>query len=159
MEWRDVARFKQVLSEAECKEILSAARRGVLSLTGDGGYPYGVPLNHFWCEEDGRLYFHSGQRGHKVDSIRADGRACYTVMDGGVKDADGWWDIVHSVIVFGRIEFIEDRERVYDIARRLSLQFTDDEDYIAGEIEKSGPATLMFALVPEHMTGKFITEK
>ena len=27
-------------------------KRGVLSLLGDGGYPYGFPLSHLYSEED-----------------------------------------------------------------------------------------------------------
>ena len=63
-----------------------------------------------------------------------------------------------SVIVFGRIEFIEDRETIYSVAEKLSRKFTDDEAYIRDEIERSGPATLMFALIPEHITGKSVLE-
>ena len=62
------------------------------------------------------------------------------------------------MIVFGKIEIIEDREKVYDIARQLSRKFTDDEAYIEREVEHSGHKTLMFALVPEYMTGKLVNE-
>jgi hypothetical protein len=62
------------------------------------------------------------------------------------------------VIVFGRIELIEDRETVYEISRQLSYKFTNDEAYIAHEIEKSGPGTLLLVLTPEHMTGKLVKE-
>ena len=44
------------------------------------------------------------------------------------------------------------------MARRLSRKFTDDEAYIDREIERSGPGTLMFALVPEHISGKLVNE-
>ncbi len=33
-----------------------------------------------------------------------------------------------------------------------------DGGYIEHEIQNSGPGTLMFALVPEHMTGKLVRE-
>ena len=72
---------------------------------------------------------------------------------------EGDWALnIKSVIVFGRVELLEDRDQIYEIARRLSRKFTDDEAYIEHEIEKSGPGTLMFALVPEHMTGKLVNE-
>ncbi len=57
-----------------------------------------------------------------------------------------------------RIEMIEDQEQIYKIARLLSYKFTNDEEYIEHEIQKSGPGTMMFALVPEHMTGKLVKE-
>ena len=37
-------------------------------------------------------------------------------------------------------------------------KFTDDTKYIEHEIQTAGPGTLMFALVPEHMTGKIVNE-
>ena len=65
---------------------------------------------------------------------------------------------IRSVIVFGRIEFVEDREKTYEIARQLSYKFTSDEAYIDNEIRHSGPRTLLLALTPEHITGKLVKE-
>ena len=156
--FRKMLRAKQQLPEAECIDILKTQLRGVLSVLGDEGYPYGMPLNHYYNEEDGRLYFHSGKQGHKVDALRRHGKASFCVYDEGCR-RDGEWALnIRSVIVFGKIEFIEDRETVYRIAERLSRKFTDDEVYIRHELEHSGPGTLMFALVPEHMTGKLVNE-
>ena len=45
------------------------------------------------------------------------------------------------------------------MARRLSYRFTDDSDYIEGEIAKLAKATAIFALVPEHMRGKRVKEE
>ena len=157
--FRNVTRIKQVLSDEECMDILKNQLRGVLSVQGDDGYPYGMPLNHFYNEEDGKLYFHSGKSGHKVDAILRDPKASFCVYDEGTRENGNWYLTFRSVIVFGRIELIEDREKIYDIARRLSRKFTDDEDYIEHEVKNSGPGTLMFALVPEHITGKRVTER
>ena len=157
--FRNVTRIKQILSNEECIDILQKQLRGILSVQGDNGYPYGMPLNHFYNEEDGKLYFHSGKFGHKVDAILRDPKASFCVCDEGTRENGNWYLTFRSVIVFGKIELIEDREKIYDIARRLSHKFTDDKDYIEHEVENSGPGTLMFALVPEHITGKRVTER
>ena len=156
--FRNVARVKQVLSEEECIAILKNEPRGILSVIGDNDYPYGMPLNHYYNEEDGKLYFHSGKKGHKIDAITKNPKASFCVYDSGVRENGNWYLTIKSVIVFGKIEIIEDREKIYDIARKLSYKFTNDEEYIEHEIIHSGPGTLMFALVPEHMTGKRVTE-
>ena len=156
--FREMARKKQALSQEECIDVLRGELRGVLSVLGDDGYPYGMPLNHYYNEEDGRLYFHSGKRGHKVDAIRRNGKASFCVYDKGFREEGEWALNIRSVIVFGRIEIVGDRDTVYRISEQLSRKFTDDDAYIQSEIEKSGPATLMFALVPEHMTGKLVNE-
>ena len=56
--FREVVRKKQALDGTACVEILKTAKRGVLAVTGAEGYPYAVPLNHYYNEEDGCLYFH-----------------------------------------------------------------------------------------------------
>lgn len=130
----------------------------MLSVNGDDGYPYGLPINHYYCEADGKIYFHSGMKGHKVDAISRSDKVSYCVYDSGFRREGEWALNIRSVIVFGRIEFVEDRDKIYRISRLLAEKFTDDEAYIAREIEHAGPRTLMFALVPEHMTGKLVNE-
>ena len=43
-EFRPLVRIRQALSEEECLTILKTQKRGVLSVNGDNGYPYGMPL-------------------------------------------------------------------------------------------------------------------
>ena len=53
--FREITRKKQALSQEECLEILTNAKRGVLSVNGDDGYPYGMPVNHYYDPVDGKL--------------------------------------------------------------------------------------------------------
>ena len=156
--FRELKRIRQKLPEEECIEILKKEKRGVLSVNGDDGYPYGMPLNHFYNEEDGKIYFHGGKLGYKVEMLKKDPKVSYCVYDEGYREEGDWALHIRSVILFGHIEFIEDQETVYEIAARLSRKFTDDEAYIQHELDRSGAGTLMFALVPEHMTGKIVKE-
>ncbi|HAB93570.1 MAG TPA: 5-nitroimidazole antibiotic resistance protein [Lachnospiraceae bacterium] len=156
--FREMLRIRQKISREECIDLLKEEPRGVLSVLGDDDYPYGMPINHYYCEEDGKLYFHSGMKGHKIDAIRRHDKASFCVYDSGYRKEGEWALNIRSVIVFGRIEIIEDKEKIYDIARRLSYKFTDDESYIEHEIKHSGPRTFMFALVPEHISGKLVNE-
>ena len=157
--FRNVVRTKQILPEEECIQLLKDTKRGVMSVLGDDDYPYGMPLNHWYDEKTGWLYFHSGNSGHKVDAIRRHPKVSYCVIDEGTKLEDDWALRFKSVIVFGRLRVVEDRERALEITRRLSHKFTADEDYINEEIQRSGPGVLVFELVPEHMTGKLVNEK
>ena len=157
--FRPMLRKRQQLPEEECVQILKEQLRGVLSLLGDDGYPYGVPLNHYYCEEDGKLYFHCAKVVHKIDAIRGCEKASFCVCDEGYRKEGAWSLYIRSVIVFGRIEFVEDRDVIYRIARALSYKFTDDEAFIQKEIDRFGKGTMMFALVPEHMTGKLVHEE
>ena len=63
-----------------------------------------------------------------------------------------------SVIVFGRLEEVEDHDRAIEITRALCHKFTSDEEYIEKEIENAGARTMVVCLTPEHMTGKTVLE-
>ena len=155
--FRKMVRTAQQLPKEECIEILKKEKRGVLSVIGDDGYPYGMPLNHYYVPEENRLYFHGGMTGHKIDAMKRWNKVSYCVYGDGTKE--GWYLTFKSVIVFGKVTFIEDKEIVKKISRELSYQFTDDNKYIDGEIERSLDRTLMFAIDIENMTGKYVREK
>ena len=156
--FREMRRFKQQISEEACIRLLKDQPRGILSMIGDDGYPYGIPLDHWYSEEDHKLYFHCAKVGHKIDAIAACDKVSYCVMDEGFRREGEWALNIRSVIVFGRVEIIEDRDKIYEIARKLSHKFPCDEEYIEKEIRSAGPRTFMFALVPEYMTGKLVNE-
>ena len=156
--FREMRRMKQAVSRSECIRILTEEPRGVLSVLGDDGYPYGTVLNHWYSAEDGKLYFHSGKTGHRIDAMKRCGKASYCVYDSGFRKEGEWALNITSVIVFGRIEIVEDHDKAMEIARKLSLKFTQDTAYIEEEVRRSGPGTLVYALVPEHMTGKLVNE-
>ena len=44
--FREMRRKKQQISEDVCVEVLKQQPRGVLSIFGDDGYPYGIPMDH-----------------------------------------------------------------------------------------------------------------
>ena len=156
--FRNVARKKQALSSEQNKKILKTQKRGVLSVCGENGYPYGLPINFWYNEENGYIYFHSGKKGHKNDAISSDNKVSFCVYDEGyIKDGD-WSLNISSVIVFGRMHIVEDSEKAVDIIRHLSLKFTSDIDYINSEIEKFAKDTVCYELQPEHTTGKIVNE-
>ena len=156
--FRELAKKNKQISDSESIALLKRIPRGVLSLQGDAGYPYGVPTNFWYSDSDGYIYFHSGKQGHKVDAILANPKASLSVMDSGVQMEKDWAKTFQSVIVFGEIEVLDPDETALEIVRKLSLQFTDDLAFIEKEIVTYGARTLFFRLVPRHMTGKQIRE-
>lgn len=157
--FRDLRRKNKQLSTDECLAILSAEKRGVLSVLGDDGYPYGMPMNHFYNKDDGAIYFHSGKGGHRNDSIVKSNKACFCVYDSGLKKDGDWALNIKSVVVFGRIEIVDDINTVTDISRKLCYKFTNDEKYISEEIDRFASSTLILKLTPEHIRGKTVEEK
>lgn len=50
--FRNMRRKKQQVSIEMCREILKTEKRGVISVIGDDGYPYGVPVNFYFDDEE-----------------------------------------------------------------------------------------------------------
>ena len=99
--FREMARKKQSLSSEKIIELLKKEKRGVLSVIGDDEYPYGMPLNYWYDETNGKIYFHSGKTGHKVDAMAANNKVSFCIYD-EVYRKDGEWALnISSVIVFG----------------------------------------------------------
>ena len=156
--FRELIRKNRELPREECVSLLKAEKRGVLSVLGEGGYPYGMPMNHYYCEEDGRLYFHSGNAGHRLDALRKCDKVSFCVYDEGYCKEGEWALNVKSVIAFGRIELVSDLDRIAAITAELSRKFTSDEDYIRNEIEKHAHRTLLLVMTVEHLCGKLVEE-
>lgn len=156
--FRELIRKNKEISKEECAEVLTKETRGVLSVLGDGGYPYGMPMNHFYNPEDGCIYFHCGKVGHRLDSLRNCDKVSFCVCEEGRRDEGDWAYNVRSVIAFGRIEIIDNMDEIVDISTKLSYKFTKDEDYISNEIKTYAKATLLLKLKPEHICGKLVKE-
>ena len=156
--FRKMRRFKQQLPEAECREVLREQKRGVLSMLGDDGYPYGIPMNHWYCEEDGVLYFHSAKEGHRMEAIKACDKVSYCVHDEGYRKEGEWALNINSVVIFGRMKLVDDPEKAREICTQLCRKFTDDEEYLQKELKNALPRVQCLELTPEHMTGKLVNE-
>ena len=156
--FRKMRRFKQQITDAECVEVLKGAKRGILSVIGDDGYPYGLPVSHWYNEADGKIYFHGAKSGHKLDAIKACDKVCYTVVEKGAPVEGDWALKVKSVVVFGRMSLVTDEEQAVKICSAICRKFTDDEDYLRRELASALPRVQCLALTPEHVTGKLVTE-
>ncbi len=156
--FRQLQRKNKQIPMEECIDILKKELRGVLSVLGEDDYPYGMPMNHWYNEEDGKIYFHCGKSGHRLDALCKYNKVSFCVYDSGHHEDGDWALHINSVIVFGTVEVIDDLDTIADITRKLSYKFTQDEEYIRTEIEKYASATLLLQLTPEHICGKQVTE-
>lgn len=151
-------RFKQQVTEEECVKILKNEWRGVLALLGDDGYPYTVPLNFFYDDEDRKIYFHCAKEGHKIDAIEKCAKASFCVMDKGFKKEGDWAYTVTSVVVFGRIKKVLEPDKTMEKVKRLGYKYYPSKDAVEEEWEHAKSRVLCLELDIEHMTGKCVHE-
>lgn len=157
MMFRKMRRQKQELSKEECIDILVNEPRGVLALMGDYDYPYALPMSHVYV--DGKIYFHGAMKGHKNDAVAKNDKVSYCVMDKGVKNDDGWSYTFKSVIVFGRIRFLTDKNEKIDKLTYLGDKFFPTHEETVNEISRLLDRTEVFEITIEHMSGKIVQEK
>ncbi|MBR4162872.1 MAG: pyridoxamine 5'-phosphate oxidase family protein [Solobacterium sp.] len=155
--FREMRRKNQQLSEEECMQILQYAKRGILSVTGEDGYPYGVPMD--FVLDDSKLYFHCALSGHKLDAIKADNKVCFTVLDDGVKEEGSWWYHFNSVVCFGRIRIIEDAQEKEKHLYTFGMKYMPTEESVLKEMQLDGSRANILELTIDHMTGKRVREK
>ena len=151
-------RFKQQISEDECRNVLKNEPRGILALMGDDGYPYAIPLNHWYSEKDNKLYFHCAKEGKKLDSISKCDKVSFCVMDEGFRNEGEWALNIKSVVAFGKMRLVEDEDKKREICINLTRKFTDDEDFLEHELTNAFPRVCCLELTIEHMTGKLVNE-
>ena len=156
--FRELIRKDKKCTMEECIHVLKAEKRGVLSVNGEDGYPYGMPMNHWFNEEDGKIYFHSGNIGHRLDALKKNNKVSFCSYDAGYRNPGEWALNVKCVIAFGTIEIVDDLERIAEITTKLSHKFTQDDAYIQAEIEKHAHRTVLLVMTPEHICGKLVEE-
>ena len=76
--------------------------------------------------------------------------------------------IIHHIYAFTQYAILKFAQKIRPLqgflevqvskTRELSYKFTDDAEYIEGEVRRSGPGVMVLMLVPEHMTGKIVNE-
>ena len=155
---RPMRRANQALSDEVVRHILETEKRGVLSLLGDDGYPYGVPLD-FVLRGD-TIYFHSAKEGHKLDAIAACDKASFCVLSRGELDErDGWSYFWNSVIAFGRMRVVTDPSEKEQALRALGQKYFPTADEVERELQKDGARVACLALSIEHITGKRVHER
>lgn len=151
---RPMRRKDRELTYDEAAAVLGRAEYGVLSLIGDDGAPYGVPLSFVWM--DGAVVFHCAKAGYKTDCMRSDNRVSFCAADGveAVYD-DSFTTWYHSAIVAGRAEEVsDDAEKTAALTALCRKYLPGAMGHAEGDIAKSLGATAVWKILPDRITGK-----
>jgi len=150
---RNMRRFKQALSEEECRHILERGITGILTVHGEEGYPYPVPINYVLIDDT--IYMHSAVTGHKIDAITANPKAAFCVIDADEVVPETYSTDYRSVIAFGQARLVEDEAEKMSSLRALGDKYNPgDEVGLQREIDTGYAHVAMIAFEIEHMTGK-----
>lgn len=152
--FREMRMKRRELSIEEAMEIVRMQKEGVLSVHGDEGYPYGVPINYGYF--DGKIYIHCrNNESHKLDSIYKDEKVCLTVVARHELVEEEYTTKFSSAIVFGKARVITEVNEMVEAMGKMMKGLAPD--YIEGAKERARGAEDVLAMIeitPEHITGK-----
>ncbi len=155
--FREMRRKNQLLTKEEAEKILGNGTSGTLALLGEEGYPYCVPISYVY--DNGRIYFHSAKSGHKIDAVKNCDKASFCVIDKDEVKPQEYTTYFRSVIAFGRIHVIDDKDELISALSLLGERYNPGHpsDCIT-EINKFINNVCVLCLDIEHMTGKAAKE-
>ena len=133
--FREMRRFKRQITTEECKKVLKEEKRAAFSVIGDDGYPYTIPINFYYDEADNIIYFHGAKEGHKVDAMNRCDKVCLTVWNQGFKKEGHWEWNPTSVVVFGKVKLVTEKNIFEDRLRKLAAKYYPNIDEIEKEME------------------------
>lgn len=143
---------KAVTKQTAIEKILRTGKTCQLAFS-DTPVPYLVTLNYGY--HDGTLYFHSALEGHKIDLVKKNGQATFTVaLDLGLvtgENACDWSVRFQSVVGHGKISLLESAEEKQRGLDLFMAQYSADKFSYPDNMLR---ATAVFKLVISEMTVK-----
>jgi len=154
----EVRRADKLMSEARTHEMMAQAYAGRLATVDADGWPYIVPLLYVWMNNE--VWVHNTRvRGHLRNNVDNDARVCFEVDDPGEIFPHGRFECdtsvaYRSVVVFGEIRIVEDREEKKAFFHAFMKKYGDPNwDRPKGFFPRLDQVTV-YAITVERMAGK-----
>jgi hypothetical protein len=146
------------MPEDRIGDMIARAYSGRLGTVGPDGWPYVVPLLYVWM--NGEIWVHGTRAlGHLRRNVDHEARVCFEVDEAGGVFAYGRFECdtsvaYRSVVAFGRIRVVEEREQKQAFFDALMAKYGDARwGRRAGFYPRLDEITL-YAIRVERMTGK-----
>ncbi len=154
--FRKIRKIKNEIDKDAVDSLLHTCRRGVLSMNGDDGYPYSIPINYYYDEANQKIYFHGAKSGYKVDCLNRCDKVCFTIFGNeSIKDLV-WAPFVQSVIVFGRCHLVDTDN---EVLKNFMMKYYPSLDLVDKVIKDDSKFVQMYEISIEHKSGKQVQEK
>ena len=154
--FRKIRKIKNEIDKDAVDSLLHSCRRGVLSMNGEDGYPYAIPVNYYYDEANQKIYFHGAKAGYKVDCLNSCDKVCFDVFGNeSIKDLD-WAPYVQSVIVFGRCHLVDTNN---EVLKTFMMKYYPSVDLVDKVIKEDSKFVQMYEISIEHKSGKQAQEK
>ena len=151
---REMQHAECLMTAEEAKACLQRENWGVLSVCGDDGFPYGVPMNYVWA--DGTVLLHcTSKKSHRLDALKKDPKVCFTVVPEHTLDRENWTTAYQSVILFGTAEILSEKEeKLAAMTAFMRALAPESLEAAFSACDPGGPDLVMIRIRPFYMTGK-----
>ena len=150
---RPMRRKDRQFSAADARAILAKGTHGVLSVVGDGGWPYAVPMNYTVMGT--QIYLHCARAGYKLDAIARDDRVCFTVVTQAQVIPAHITTLYESVVVLGRAQVVTaEEERLAALGSLIDTLGDVTPEIKAQYLAKKAKNTTLLRIQPLQITGK-----
>ena len=153
-----IRRADKLMSEAHTREMMAQAYTGRLATVDSDGWPYIVPLLYVWMNNE--VWVHNTRvRGHLRTNVDQATKVCFEIDDPGEVFPYGRFECdtsvaYRSVVVFGEIRIVEDREQKKAFFDAFMKKYNDPNwDRPKGFFPRLDQVTV-YAIAVERMTGK-----
>ncbi len=150
--FRKMRKGKQLLPPGSSRAMINSGSHGVLACSGDGNYPYAVPLNYVYYKD--KIYFHSAKAGHKIDAIAKNPKVSFSIIDDNKVVSEEYTTYFRSVTIFGKARIAEGSERL-EAFKALAEKYSGDQPE-GDRNKKINECTeaYIIAIDVEHISGK-----
>ncbi|MBQ4466881.1 MAG: pyridoxamine 5'-phosphate oxidase family protein [Firmicutes bacterium] len=154
---RQMRRFKQILSDEDCRDILERGTHGVMAIMADDDFPYAVPINYYYDHEKQKIYFHGANKGMRWDYMMERPKVSFCVVDMDQNDPENYSTNFRSAICYGTARVVEEEEEYYDALVKLTTKFVKGvhtAEEIVKQIDIERAQCGVTAIDIEFITGK-----
>lgn len=141
------------LSDADTMAVLKKGDHGTLSVNGDDGYPYAVPINYIVVNDT--VYMHSAPYGYKMECLEKSTKCCFSAIVSAEIIPSKITAAFESVVITGNAILVEDEaEKRAALEAFVTQKHPGFEDIGFKMIEKQIGKTAVLRIEPEEITGK-----
>ena len=147
---------REIAIQSALDEIIAKSQHCSMAMVDKNNEPYVLPMNFGYA--DGVVYLHSAPEGKKVEILRNNNRVCLAFSTDHVlrhqnEDVACSYSMKYrSVLVYGKVEFIDDPAEKRRVLNILMKQYTGRDDF-----HYHDPAinnVLVYKVVAEKMEGR-----
>jgi len=136
-------------------KLLKKEKYGRLATCGKDLQPYITPVNFILM--DGRIYFHCGFEGQKIDNLNYNSKVCFEVSRLGklypAPHAKNFSNRFWSVLVFGKARQVKDEKLKLHILNEIMEKYATGHDYAGLTLEDTKTVNIVEITI-EKITGK-----